>query len=158
MSYGAMITDLFFGWRMQSEVLTLERRQLDLKAGTIRLDGGSTKNADGRVVYLTPELATLLREQIGRVQTLGRQFGRIIPCLFPHLPQGNVPRHLVGSKRVDFRKAWATACTDAGVPDKLRHDFRRTAVRNMVNRVSSSGWRWRSPGTRPAPCSTATTS
>ena len=27
-----------YGWRMQSEVLTLEWRQIDLEAGTIRLD------------------------------------------------------------------------------------------------------------------------
>jgi integrase len=27
-----------FGWRMQSEVLSLERRHLDLEAGTLRLD------------------------------------------------------------------------------------------------------------------------
>jgi integrase len=39
-----------FGWRMQSEVLTLQRRQLDLEAGTLRLDAGTTKNDDGRVV------------------------------------------------------------------------------------------------------------
>ena len=44
-----------YGWRMQSEVLSLERRQLDLAAGTLRLDPGTTKNDEGRVVYLTPE-------------------------------------------------------------------------------------------------------
>lgn len=38
-----------YGWRMQSEVLTLERRHLDLEAGTLRLDPGATKNRDGRV-------------------------------------------------------------------------------------------------------------
>lgn len=36
-----------FGWRMQSEVMALELRQLDLEAGTIRLDPGSTKNDEG---------------------------------------------------------------------------------------------------------------
>src|SRR6266849_786300 len=74
-----------FGWRMQSEVLTLERRQLDLEAETLRLDPGTTKNDEGRIVYLTPELKTLLGAQVGRVDTLQRETKRIIPCLFPHL-------------------------------------------------------------------------
>jgi integrase len=115
-----------FGWRARSEVLPLERRHVDLKAGTLRLDPGTTKNGEGRVVYLTPELRTRLAEQLERVETLARQTGRIIPWVFPHLrgPAAGTPRRSLG-------KAWRTACRRAGVPGRIPHDFRRTAVRNM---------------------------
>jgi integrase len=117
-----------FGWRAQSEVLPLELRQLDFEAGTLRLDAGQTKNDDGRVVYLTPELKGMLGAQVARVHGLSKKLGRIVPFLFPHLTGARA-----GTRIVDFRKAWSTACRRAGVPGMLRHDFRRTAVRNMVN-------------------------
>jgi integrase len=56
-----------FGWR-KMEVLDLERRQLDLRAGTLTLDPGTTKNDDGRTVYLTPELKAQLAAQVERVK------------------------------------------------------------------------------------------
>lgn len=40
---------------------------------------------------------------------------------------------VLGERRGDFRKAWLTACKATGVAGRLRHDFRGTAVRNMVN-------------------------
>src|SRR5437867_4888448 len=73
------------GWRMQSEVLTLERRQLDLEAGTLRLEPGTTKNDEGRLVYLTRELKALLAVQLARVEALQKRLGRIVPYLFPYL-------------------------------------------------------------------------
>ncbi|HUM16594.1 MAG TPA: site-specific integrase [Candidatus Nitrosotalea sp.] len=119
-----------YGWRTQSEVLALELRHLDLDAGTLRLDPGMTKNGQGRVVYLTPELKALLGAQVARVKALEKKLKRIIPFLFPHL-DGAAPQ-LLGTQKKDFRKAWLTACKDAGVPGKLRHDLRRTAARNLV--------------------------
>ncbi|MBM3789958.1 MAG: hypothetical protein FJW35_06350 [Acidobacteria bacterium] len=31
-----------------------------------------------------------------------------------------------------FRRLWKTACRLAGIPGKIRHDFRRSAVRNLI--------------------------
>jgi site-specific recombinase XerD len=118
-----------YGWRMQSEVLALERRQLNLEAGTLRLDAGGTKNDDGRVVYLTPELRRLFAAQVERIRTVEKKTGRIVPYLFPHL----TGRARLGQRRRDFRRAWTTATRAAGLPGVLRHDCRRSAVRNMVN-------------------------
>lgn len=141
-----------FGWRMQREVLMLTHDQIDLNACTIRLEPGTTKNDDGRLVYLTPELHSMLQAQVDRVEILSMTLGGTVPFLFPHLSG----RHQ-GNRIQDFRKAWATACLKAelvglegeererrkaelkanphqGLLGALRHDFRRTAVRNMVNR------------------------
>jgi integrase len=38
-----------------------------------------------------------------------------------------------GQRRRDYRKAWATACRRPAFRGRCGHDFRRTAVGNMVN-------------------------
>jgi integrase len=39
---------------------------------------------------------------------------------------------LRGQRRKNYVKAWRRACAAAGVPDLLKHDLRRSAVRNLV--------------------------
>jgi integrase len=116
-----------YGWR-RSEVMSLQLSQIDLEAGTLRLEPGTTKNHDGRVVYvyMTPELKTVVTAQIGRVKVLSRRLGRVLPQLFVHL-RGCY----TGQPVYDFRKAWSHACERVGLVGMLRHDFRRSAVRNM---------------------------
>jgi integrase len=117
-----------YGWRINSEVLPLTRRQVDLDAGTLRLEAGTTKNREGRMVYLTPELKALFTEQLARVTALERDMSQVIPWVFP-VTHGAYR----GGPRRDIRKVWWRACREAGVPGRLKHDLRRTAARNMIN-------------------------
>jgi len=61
-----------YGWRLRSEVPTLTKAQVDLEVGTMRLEPGSTKNAEDRMVYLTAELKASIAGQLARVKTLER--------------------------------------------------------------------------------------
>jgi integrase len=121
---GALIA-FTLGWRKR-EVFGLQLRQLDLETGTLRLDPGETKNREGRVAHLTPELKAALSAQVTRVRVLERETKHIVPWLFPHLAGRHVG-HPVG----DLRKAWRRACEKAGPPGVLFHDLRRSAVRNL---------------------------
>ena len=58
--------DYLTGWRINSEVLTLQWRQVDRTAGTVRLDPGTTKNDAGRLFHygdLLPDLRDVLDAQ-----------------------------------------------------------------------------------------------
>jgi len=57
-------------------------------------------------------------------ERLHRQQGRIIPWVF----------HRDGEPIKSFRKAWQAACKRAGIPGRIPHDLRRSAVRTMVRR------------------------
>ena len=99
--------------------LTVDR--VDLNAGVVRLDPGTTKNNEGRSFYLTAELREVLKAQLIELEDL-QQKGTICPYVF-HRPDG--------LRIKDFRATWKAACEAAGHPGKLFHDFRRSAVRTL---------------------------
>jgi integrase len=111
------------GWRIPSEVLTLEWRQVDFAAGEVRLDPGATKNTEGRVFPFTSQLRDLLERRRAARDALAKEAGKISPFVFTRAD---------GTPLLTFRWSWAKACREAGCPGRIAHDLRRTAVRNLV--------------------------
>ena len=109
------------GWRITSELLTRQKHHVDLEAGWLRLEPGETKNGEGRMFPLTPDLRAVLEEQLVHTRALEVANEEIIPWLF----------HRDGAPIRVFRRAWTTACKNAGLLGRIPHDFRRTAVRNL---------------------------
>ena len=66
---------------------------------------------------MTPVLRALLEERLDYTRRCERAQGRIIPHVF----------HRKGQPIKGLRRAWKTACRNAGVPGRLR----RSAVRNL---------------------------
>jgi integrase len=121
------------GWRMASEVLPLEWRQVDFTAGEVRLDAGTTKNGEGRVFPMTDDLRRLLEARHVEHEQQ-KKAGQVTPRVFFRL----VPKGRNGPKRPKpiraLNKSWKAACIAASCPGRIPHDLRRTAVRNMVRR------------------------
>jgi len=102
-----------YGWR-KSEVLGLTWDRVDLNARVVRVDVGVTKGGEGRLIFLTDELQTLL--------TAMRKAQPFMPYVFTR----------DGRPIKDFKTAWWSACEASGLEGKTFHDFRRTAVRNLI--------------------------
>jgi integrase len=136
----------FTGMRL-GEILGLNWDQIDLLRNSIRLLPGTTKNDEGRVIPIVPELRSLILE---------RRSKRIaeFPYVCFRINRVGNPERIAG-----FRKAWQRACVLAGLgrfdvaagtatrsdrPNgkpkgkrvyrgKIFHDLRRSAVRNLVH-------------------------
>jgi integrase len=107
------------GWRL-SEIASLMWSQVDLFQGVVILNPGKTKNDEGRTVYLDQELLAILK---GLWED--RKHGTaILPWVFLNED---------GTDRIrQLRRPWQTACKRAKIGNRLFHDLRRTAVRNMI--------------------------
>jgi integrase len=116
-----VLTAYLTGWRLASELLTRQRRHVDFANGWLILEPGEGKSKEGRRYPLIPELRAALEALVERTQALEQERGVIIPWLF----------HRNGKRILTFRDAWRKACVAAGLPGKLMHDCRRSAVRNM---------------------------
>ena len=144
------------GWRL-GEVQNLRWQNVDFVAGEIRLFPGETKNDEGRVFPMIGELRAVLDEAKARATTSLNRIActsemvipavtaSITPYVFTYVWRGRVRR--IGK----FRDVWAKACEAAGIPvvvevvreegkrpykhirpSRIFHDFRRTAVRQLV--------------------------
>lgn len=118
----------------KEEIVGLQWSQVDLLAGKITLRAEDTKNGESRIVFMEGELLETMRFQRA-----------LRDASFPDCPWVLFKDDWERAGRFD--KSWKTACKKAWedsehkielwdpvkkTPTKIFHDFRRTAVRNMV--------------------------
>jgi integrase len=150
-----------YGWRV-SELLNLSVRQVDLAQCVIRLEPGTTKNTDGREVFMTDTVHAMLTA-----------------CVAGKGSEDHVFTRSNGKPVRSFRGTWEKECTRAGVGQLvcghcgqaaqdtaacskcgykgtryaglIFHDLRRTAARNLRRAgiaetviMKIGGWRTRS--------------
>ena len=119
----------FFTGMRTGETKALTWADLDGETWTIRLHARDSKNRKGRAIPLENELRELIERRIQ---------ARRLDCQYIF--------HRRGRQMGDFRKVWKRACQEAGLVKRIQdettgtmrtvypipHDFRRSAVRNMV--------------------------
>ncbi|MCK4537379.1 MAG: site-specific integrase [Candidatus Krumholzibacteria bacterium] len=99
----------------RGEIVNLEWSHIDMKEGKITLPARNTKTKEARVFFADSDVREVLSKQFVNRRT---------DC--PYVFQKS------GKQVGEFRKSWKTACDVAGVPGARFHDFRRTAIRNMI--------------------------
>ena len=109
------------GWR-SSEAFRLEWSDVDWKRRSLMLR--TSKNREPRIFPFKyhPRLEEVLRRQRDEDTRWEREHMKICPAVF----------HWRGHAIKKLRRSWRNACRAAGMPGRLLHDFRRTAVRNLI--------------------------
>jgi len=120
-----VLTFAYYTGCRKGEILSLQWSQLDLLEQIVRLEAGTTKNDEARMIPLAPDLCEVLKMQ----KSIRDQKYPGCPWVF----------FRNGEQILDFRGGWEEACNAAGLwneqtkkPTKLFHDLRRTGVRNLV--------------------------
>ncbi len=106
------------GWR-KGEIASL--RWSDVEEGVIRLRGENSKNREARQVVVDGDLIEITKRR--RAQRAVETLNGTVLCKYIF--------HRGAEPVREFRKSWETACEAAGV-DRLFHDLRRSAVRDMI--------------------------
>jgi len=131
------VTLAYYSGMRMGEVFTLTWEQLHLREGRIYLKPQDTKTREPRVLYLTTDLYRILEAWKQRTDTS-----------WPGCPW---MCHRNGERLTSIRTAWQKGCQAVGLGQlitdtsktwkkrtkkrwhgKVPHDFRRTAIRNMV--------------------------
>jgi integrase len=121
-----------FGWltgMRKGEIASLAWEDLDDEV--IRLRAENAKNGEARMIPLEGELAELIERRRAARQVKIDGTTMIASLIFHR----GVVRH-AGRDQLqpvgDFRKAWSRASKKAGIVQRLFHDLRRSACRNML--------------------------
>jgi integrase len=105
----------FYTGMRPGETKALGWADFNRETWSIKLQGKDAKTGQPRSIALAGPLRSVIERRIQ---------ARRLDCPFIF--------HRDGAKVGEFRKAWKTACKEAGLTGKLVYDFRRTAVRNMT--------------------------
>ena len=117
--YGQVAVSIAYYTGMRiGEILGLQWSQVNLVEGKISLTPLQTKTKTPRVVYLVPDLKKVL------IEARRRMDATYSGCSWVCQREGKQVR--------EIKKSWRRACRRVGLEGRLIHDFRRTAVRNMV--------------------------
>ena len=112
-----VITMAYYEPMRQDEIIRLTWKEVDNKAGFIRLDASRTKGCrEGRVIPIHPEVKKML-PSLPRSFQFNRVFLRRVNGQY--IPFDN------------FRKSWESARKMAGLDDFVFHDFRHVAISNL---------------------------
>lgn len=121
-----VLTFAYYTGCRRGEIVSLRWNQVDLDNRVVRLEPGTTKNDEPRILPLGGELLQVLAMQ----RAVHNATCPTAPWVFFRGKHGKALR--------SFRTAWRDACVAAGLigpngeADRLFHDLRRSGVRNLI--------------------------